>query len=71
MEIAGDLSAGTLCLPEGNHQMLGAISIVPENEPDRFSCRSVKENAREFAGVVIKPEGLSVDLVESVIRELQ
>ena len=51
--------------------MLGAISIVPENEPDRFSCRSVKENAREFAGVVIKPEGLSVYLVESVIRELQ
>ena len=70
-KIAGDPSAGTLCLPEGNHQMLGAISIVPENEPDRFSCRAVKENARKFAGVVIKPEGLSVYPVESVIRELQ
>ena len=51
--------------------MLGAISFVPENEPDRFRCRSVKENARKFAGVVIKPEGLSVYPVESVIRELQ
>ena len=74
-EIAGDLSAGTLYVLEENHQTIGAISIVPENELDHFSCWSVKENAREFARVVIKPDqqhkGLSVYLVEGVIRKLQ
>ena len=42
---------------------------------DHFSCWSVKRNAREFARVVIKSDqqhkGLSVYLVEGVIRELQ
>lgn len=31
-EIAGDLSAGTLYVLEEDHQVIGAISIVPENE---------------------------------------
>ena len=74
-EITGDLSAGTLYVLEEDHQTIGAISIVPENELDHFSCWSVKENAREFARVVIKPDqqhkGLSVYLVKGVIRELQ
>ena len=74
-EIAGDLSAGTLYVLEEDRQIIGAISIVPENELDHCSCWSVKENAREFARVVIKPDqqhkGLSVYLVEGVIRELQ
>ena len=74
-EIAGDLSAGTLYVLEEDHQVIGAISIVPENELDHFNCWALKENAREFARVVIKSDqqhqGLSVYLVEGVIRELQ
>ena len=74
-EIAGDLSAGTLYVLVEDHKIIGAISIVPENEMDHFSCWTVKENAREFARVVVKPDqqqnGLSVYLVEGVIRELQ
>ena len=74
-EIAGDLMAGTLYVLEEDHQVIGAISIVPENEMDHFSCWSVKRNAREFARVVLKPDqqhrGLSVYLVEGIIRELQ
>ena len=74
-EIAGDLSAGTLYVLEEGREIIGAISIVPENEMDHFSCWSIQENAREFARVVIKPDhqhkGLSVHLVEGVIRELQ
>jgi L-amino acid N-acyltransferase YncA len=74
-EIAGDLKAGTLYVLEEDHQVIGAISIVPENELDHFNCWALKENAREFARVVIKPDqqhkGLSVYLVEGVIRELQ
>ena len=74
-EISGDLSAGTLYMLEEDHKVIGTISIVPENGPVHFRCWSVKENAREFAGVVIKPDqqhkGLSVYLVEGIIRELQ
>ena len=74
-EIAGDLSAGTLYVLEEDHQTIGAISIVPENELDHFICWSVKKNVREFARVVLKPDhhqkGLSVYLVEGVIQELQ
>ena len=70
-EIAGDLMAGTLYVLEEDHQVIGAISIVPENEMDHFSCWSVKRNAREFARVVLKPDqqhrGLSVYLVEGIL----
>ena len=55
-EIAGDLSAGTLYVLEEDHQVIGAISIVPENELDHFNCWALKENAREFARVVIKSD---------------
>ena len=50
-EIAGDLSAGTLYVLEEDHQVIGAISIVPENELDHFNCWALKENAREFARI--------------------
>ena len=74
-EIAGDFAAGTLYVLEEGQRIIGAISIVPENEMDHFNCWTVKENAREFARVVLKPDhhqkGLSVYLVEGVIRELQ
>ena len=74
-EITGDLQAETLYVLEEDHEIIGAISIVPENELDHLSCWTVRENARELARVVIKPDhqhkGLSVYLVEGVIRELQ
>ena len=44
-EIAGDLSAGTLYVLEEDHQTIGAISIVPENELDHFSCWSIKKTS--------------------------
>ena len=74
-EIAGDLSAGTLYVLEEDHDIIGAISIIPENEMDHLDCWTVKENAREFARVVLRPDqqhkGLSVRLVEGVIQELR
>ena len=55
--------------------MIGAISIVPCNEMDGFDCWQVKENAREFARVVVRPDhqhrGLSAHLVEGILRELK
>ena len=44
-EIAGDLSAGTLYVLEEDHQVIGAISIVPENEWDDFNCWSIKKTS--------------------------
>ena len=63
-----------MCWQE-NSEVIGAISIVPENETDNLDCWKVRENAREFARVVVRPDcqqqGLSFYLVDGVIRELK
>lgn len=75
IEITEDLSSGTLYVLEDKGELIGAISLVPENEIDDFDCWKVKENVREFARVVVRPDhqnkGLSVYLVKGVIQELQ
>lgn len=74
-EITEDLSAGTLYVLEDNRELFGAVSIVPENELNDFDCWTIKENAREFARVVISPDhqqkGLSVLLIEGIIKKLR
>ena len=74
-EITGDLSSETLYVLEDHKELIGAISIVPENEIDDYDCWKVKENVREFARVVLRPDqqhkGLSFYLVEGIIQELQ
>ena len=74
-EIKEDLSAGTLFVLEEKQELIGAVSIVPENELNDFDCWTIKENAREFARVVIRPDhqrkGLSVLLIEGIIKELR
>ena len=44
-EIAGELSASALYVLEEDHQTIGAISIVPENELDHFICWSIKKTS--------------------------
>ena len=60
---------------EKDKELIGAISIVPNNELDDCSCWKTRKNAREFARVVIRPDqqhkGLSVYLVEGIIHALQ
>ena len=74
-EITGDLAAGTLYVLEEGKEVIGAVSIVPENELDDFDCWKIRENAREFARVVIRPDqqhkGLSFYLIEGVMQELR
>ena len=74
-EITGDLAAGTLYVLEEGKEVIGAVSIVPENELDDLDCWKIRENAREFARVVLRPDrqrkGLSVFLVENIIQELR
>ena len=74
-EIRGDLAAGTLYVLEKDQEIVGSVSVVPENEMDGLSCWTVRDNAREFARVVIRPDhqrkGLSECLVQGVIPELR
>ena len=74
-EIRNDLACGTLYVLEENGGLIGAVSIVPENELDGLDCWQVSENAREFARVVLRPDcqgkGLSVSLVEGILQELR
>ena len=74
-EITEDLAYGTLYVLEKDQELIGAISIVPKNEMDDFVCWRIRENAREFARVVLRPDqqqkGLSVHLVEGIVQELQ
>lgn len=74
-EVRGDLAAGTLFVLERDGALIGAVSIVPANEMDAFDCWRVRENAREFARVVIAPScqgaGLSRRLADGVIGELR
>ena len=74
-EIRDDLSCGTLYVLEENDELIGAISIVPENELDGLDCWKVKDNVREFARVVLRPDcqqrGLSARLVEGILQELK
>ena len=75
IEITEDFSSGTLYVLEEAGELIGAISIVPENEIDDFDCWKVRENVREFARVVVRPDhqkkGLSVYLVRGIMEELQ
>ena len=74
-EIREDLACGTLYVLEDENELIGAVSIVPRNEIGYFDCWKTKENAREFARVVLRPDrqhnGLSVCLVEGVLKELE
>ena len=72
-EIKDDLSSETLYILEDDGELIGAISIVPENELDAFNCWKIKDNAREFARVVIRPvhqnKGWSRHLIEGILHE--
>lgn len=74
-EIEHDLETGNLYVMTDGSKIIGAISIVPENELDGFDCWSCKDG-KEIARVVIdkayQGRGLSFEMVqriESVLRE--
>lgn len=74
-EIARDLETNNLYVLTDGSRIVGAISVVPENEMDGFDCWSCKDG-REIARVVIdkayRGRGLSFEMVkrvESILRE--
>lgn len=73
-EIRQDLETGNLYVMTDGSKVIGAISVVPENELDEFACWSCK-TGREIARVVIdkacRGHGLSFEMVQSIVPILR
>ena len=69
LEIEHDLETKNLYVMTDSSKIIGAISIVPENELDGFDCWSNKAG-KEIARVVIdkayQGQGLSLEMVRSI-----
>lgn len=74
-EISHDIETSNLFVMIHNSQIIGAISIVPENELDYKLCWSVRKETNEIARVVIHPDyqgkGYSKQLVLNVLEKLR
>ncbi|MCQ2910993.1 MAG: GNAT family N-acetyltransferase [Clostridia bacterium] len=74
-EINEDFNSDNLFVLEDNNDIIGAISIIPENELDDIKDFKVHDDAAEFARVVIRKDyqgkGLSKLLVENIIEEIR
>lgn len=74
-EISHDIETDNLFVLEEDGQIIGAISIVPENELDAMQCWSNTERANEIARVVLRLDkqgkGYSATLVQNVLNELK
>lgn len=68
-EIARDLATNNLYVLTEGGKVIGAISVVPENELDDFSCWSCKDG-KEIARVVIhtacRGQGLAFEMVQRI-----
>lgn len=75
LEINEDYKTANLFVLEENNKLIGAISIVPINELDMYPDWEIKDNAKEFARVVIDPayqnKGYAKVLVENILNELK
>ena len=73
-EIAHDLETKNLYVMTDGNKIIGAISVVPENELDDFDCWSCKEG-KEIARVVIEKtyqgRGLSFEMVQNIVPILR
>ena len=73
-EIEHDLETKNLYVMTDGGKVIGAISVVPENELDGFDCWSCKDG-KEIARVVIdkacQGRGLSFEMVQSIVPILR
>lgn len=51
-----DLAAGGLYVLRMNGSVIGAASLVSENELDDLTCFAIRDGAREFARITVSPE---------------
>jgi len=75
LEIGNDIKTGNLFLMKQGEEIIGAISIEPENELDGECKWQIKDNAAEIARVVIaekyKGQGHAKTLVSFAISEIK
>ena len=68
-EIKHDLDTNNLYVMTDGSKIIGAISVVPENELDNFDCWVCKDG-KEIARVVVdkayQGQGLSLKMVQSI-----
>lgn len=55
-DLQADFQAECLYTLKKGNALIGAGSIVPQNELDDLECWGIRENARELARIVIAPE---------------
>ena len=68
-EIAQDLQTRNLYVMTHGRNIIGAISVVPENELDGFacwSCHSGKEIARVVVAKDQQGQGIALEMVQSI-----
>lgn len=70
-----DFSSGNLYVLCKGKQMVGAGSIVPQNELDDLTCWYFHQDTREIARIVIKPEyqgkGYGIHLIRKLCHRLE
>ncbi len=73
-EIQHDLDTNNLYVMTDSSKIIGAISVVPENELDGFGCWSCKD-CKEIARVVVSADnqgqGLAFEMVQNVVSVLR
>lgn len=65
-----DFNAKQLYVLFKDKRMIGAASIVPENELDDLDCWQIRENAKEIARIVIAPEYQSKGYGKHLVNKL-
>lgn len=74
-EIAGDLASAGLFIVREEGRIIGAVSVVPENELDGMKEWQVQENVREIARVVVaesaRGRGLAAQMVGEILEALK
>ena len=65
-----DFQAGNLYVLWQGSKMIGAGSVVPNNELDDLDCWQYNKNAREIARIVIKPEYQSKGYGKHLVNKL-
>ena len=68
-EIAQDLQTRNLYVMSNGSNIIGAISVVPENELDEFdrwSCKDGREIARVVVAKAYQGEGIALEMVQSI-----
>lgn len=70
LELSEDYANGNLFCMEYQKRIIGAVSIVTQNELDDLSCWSFRSNMAEIARVVILPEFQGRGIADQMLTRL-